>query len=141
MIQITPQIGGTVLAILADDTDFVKAGQPLVQLDPADAKVALEQAEANLAQAVRQVRTLYANNGSLAAQVALRAGRHRPGAERRGARQRRPQPPPGAGRQRRGVEGRTQPRADRSSPTRAARWPRRRPAWSPRASSSPATRR
>ncbi|HSV45779.1 MAG TPA: HlyD family efflux transporter periplasmic adaptor subunit [Ramlibacter sp.] len=72
VIQITPQIGGTVMAILADDTDFVKAGQPLVQLDPADAKVALDQAEANLAQAVRQVRTLYANNGALAAQVQLR---------------------------------------------------------------------
>jgi membrane fusion protein, multidrug efflux system len=72
VIQITPQIGGTVMSINADDTDFVKAGQPLVQLDPADAKVALEQAEAALAQAVRQVRTLYANNGSLAAQVTLR---------------------------------------------------------------------
>lgn len=72
VIQITPQIGGTVMAILADDTDFVKAGQPLVKLDPADARVALEQAEANLAQTVRQVRTLYANNGTLAAQVALR---------------------------------------------------------------------
>ena len=72
VIQITPQIGGTVMAILADDTDFVKAGQALVKLDPADAKVALDQAEANLAQTVRQVRTLYANNGSLAAQVTLR---------------------------------------------------------------------
>jgi len=72
VIQITPQIGGTVMAILADDTDFVKAGQPLVQLDPADARVALDQAEAALAQAVRQVRTLYANNGALAAQVRLR---------------------------------------------------------------------
>jgi membrane fusion protein, multidrug efflux system len=72
VIQITPQIGGTVQAILADDTDFVKAGQPLVQLDPADARVALDQAEAQLAQTVRQVRTLYANNGSLAAQIALR---------------------------------------------------------------------
>jgi len=72
VIQITPQIGGTVMAILADDTDFVKAGQPLVQLDPADAKVALDQAEANLAQTVRQVRTLYANNGALGAQITLR---------------------------------------------------------------------
>ncbi|MDW5443283.1 efflux RND transporter periplasmic adaptor subunit [Polaromonas sp. SM01] len=72
VIQITPQIGGTVTAVLADDTDFVKAGQPLVQLDPADARVALDQAEAALAQAVRQVRTLYANNGSLAAQITLR---------------------------------------------------------------------
>jgi membrane fusion protein (multidrug efflux system) len=72
VIQITPQVGGTVMAIHADDTDFVRAGQPLVKLDPADAKVALEQAEAALGQTVRQVRTLYANNGSLAAQVALR---------------------------------------------------------------------
>ncbi len=72
VIQITPQIGGTVMSIGADDTDFVKAGQPLVQLDPADARVALEQSEAALAQAVRQVRTLYANNGSLAAQVTLK---------------------------------------------------------------------
>lgn len=72
VIQITPQIAGTVMAIGADDTDFVKAGQPLVQLDPSDAKVALEQAEAALAQAVRQARTLYANNGSLSAQVQLR---------------------------------------------------------------------
>lgn len=72
LVQITPQIGGTVTAILADDTDFVKAGQPLVKLDPADAQVALQQAEAALAQAVRQVRQLYVNNGSLAAQVTLR---------------------------------------------------------------------
>lgn len=72
VIQITPQVGGTVTAIMADDTDFVKAGQALVKLDPADARVALDQAEANLAQAVRQVRTLYANNGSLSAQVTLR---------------------------------------------------------------------
>jgi membrane fusion protein (multidrug efflux system) len=72
IVQITPQIGGTVQAIYADDTDFVKAGQPLVKLDPADVSVALAQAEANLAQTVRQVRTLYANNGALAAQVRLR---------------------------------------------------------------------
>jgi membrane fusion protein (multidrug efflux system) len=72
VIQITPQIGGTVMAILADETDYVKAGQPLVKLDPADAKIALDQASANLAQAVRQVRTLYANNGSLGAQITLR---------------------------------------------------------------------
>ncbi|MGZ5181812.1 MAG: efflux RND transporter periplasmic adaptor subunit [Ramlibacter sp.] len=72
VVQITPQIGGTVLSIYADDTDFVKAGQPLVKLDPADVTVGLQQAEANLAQTVRQVRTLFANNGSLAAQVELR---------------------------------------------------------------------
>lgn len=72
VVQITPQIGGTVVAILADDTDWVKAGQPLVKLDPADATLALDQAKASLAQTVRQVGTLYANNASLQAQISLR---------------------------------------------------------------------
>jgi membrane fusion protein (multidrug efflux system) len=72
VVQITPQLGGTVLAVLADDTDVVKAGQPLVRLDPTDAKLALERAEAQLAQTVREVRTLYTNNGTLNASVRLR---------------------------------------------------------------------
>ncbi len=72
VVQITPQVGGTVLAVLADDTDVVKAGAPLVRLDPSDAKLALERAEAQLAQTVREVRTLYANNGTLAATIRQR---------------------------------------------------------------------
>ena len=72
VVQITPQIGGTVSAIQADDTDFVKSGQTLVQLDTADAQVALQTAQAQLAQAVRQVRSLYANNTTLEAQITLR---------------------------------------------------------------------
>jgi membrane fusion protein (multidrug efflux system) len=72
VVQVTPQIAGTVIAINADDTDFVKAGQSLVRLDPADAQVALEQAEAQLAQTVREVRTLFVNNGTLKAQIAAR---------------------------------------------------------------------
>ena len=72
VVQITPQVSGTVLAIGADDTDFVRAGQVLVQLDATDARVALDQAEAQLAQTVREVRTLFANNAPLKAQVSLR---------------------------------------------------------------------
>ena len=72
VVQITPQVVGTVVAINADDTDHVKAGQVLVKLDPADAQVALDQAEAQLAQTVREVRTLYANNSTLGAQIAQR---------------------------------------------------------------------
>lgn len=72
LVQVTPQVGGTVVAIDADDTQLVKAGQTLVRLDGADTQVALQQAEANLAQAVRQVRVSFANNGTLAAQVAVR---------------------------------------------------------------------
>ena len=72
VIQMTPQISGTVVAISADDTQFVKAGQTLVQLDPADAKVALEQAEAQLAKTVREVRNLFATTAQLRAAVTQR---------------------------------------------------------------------
>ncbi|MDE2428981.1 MAG: HlyD family efflux transporter periplasmic adaptor subunit [Burkholderiales bacterium] len=72
VVQVTPQVGGTVLAIHADDTEMVQAGTALVDLDKADAKVAVDQAEAQLAQTVREVRVLFANNGSLQANVSLR---------------------------------------------------------------------
>ncbi|TAL52330.1 efflux RND transporter periplasmic adaptor subunit [Pandoraea sp.] len=72
VVQITPQVGGTVTGVNADDTQMVQAGQTLVQLDQADSRVALLQAEANLAQTVRQVRTLYVDNQALAATVAMR---------------------------------------------------------------------
>ena len=72
VVQVTPAVGGTVLSIGADDTDLVRPGQVLLKLDPADAQVALDQAQAQLAQTVREVRTLFANNGSLQAQIQLR---------------------------------------------------------------------
>ncbi|MGA2549296.1 MAG: HlyD family efflux transporter periplasmic adaptor subunit [Burkholderiaceae bacterium] len=72
VVQITPEISGTVVSIKADDTDTVKAGQPVVLLNQADGQVALDQAEAQLGQAVREVRTLYANNGTLDANIAAR---------------------------------------------------------------------
>ena len=43
VVQITPQVTGTVIAVNADDTQTVKAGDPVVVLDPADARVALQQ--------------------------------------------------------------------------------------------------
>src|ERR1700754_1658247 len=62
VVQITPQVTGTVVAVKADDTQVVDQAQPVVLLDPADSRVALQRAEADLAQTVRQVRTLYVNN-------------------------------------------------------------------------------
>ena len=73
VVQVTPLTAGTVVSIAGDDTQFVRVGQPLVELDPADSEVAMEQAAAQLAATVRQVRTLYVNNGTLAANIALRA--------------------------------------------------------------------
>jgi membrane fusion protein, multidrug efflux system len=72
VVQITPQIAGTVTKIYVDDTDVVKPGQPLIGFDTADADVALAQAEAQLAQTVREVRTLYASQAQSGANVALR---------------------------------------------------------------------
>jgi membrane fusion protein (multidrug efflux system) len=59
VVSITPQAQGTVVSIGADEGMKVTAGQVLVRLDPNDAQVAYEQAVANLAGTVRQVRGLY----------------------------------------------------------------------------------
>lgn len=72
IVQITPQITGTVNAIKAQDTDFVRAGKTLVKLDASDAQVALDQARAQLAQTVREARNLYANNATFEANISLR---------------------------------------------------------------------
>jgi membrane fusion protein (multidrug efflux system) len=72
IVQITPQVAGTVVGIGVDDTQYVEAGAPLVRLDQADAKVALDEAEAQLARTVREVRTLYATASQLDAVVAQR---------------------------------------------------------------------
>jgi len=72
LVQLTPQIAGTVVRINADDTALVRAGQSVVELDPADTATALEAAQAALAQAVRRVRQLYANADVLRANIELR---------------------------------------------------------------------
>ena len=69
LVQVTPQVNGTVVSIAADDTQAVRGGQTLIQLDATDADIALEQAGARLAQAVRQVRTRYVQNDALQADV------------------------------------------------------------------------
>jgi membrane fusion protein, multidrug efflux system len=55
-VVISAQISGTVIAVLADDTQRVEAGKILVRLDPVDAQTSLSRAASALAQAVRQVR-------------------------------------------------------------------------------------
>ncbi|CDF94916.1 MULTISPECIES: efflux RND transporter periplasmic adaptor subunit [unclassified Pseudomonas] len=69
VVEITPQVNGTVVSIGADDGDLVREGQVLVQFDPNDAEVGLQSAQANLARTVRQVRGLYSNVDGMRAQV------------------------------------------------------------------------
>ena len=72
VVQVTNEAAGTVIGLHVDDTQAVRAGQKLVDLDPADAQLSMDSAEANLAQAVRHVRSLYAQADQLRAQIAAR---------------------------------------------------------------------
>jgi membrane fusion protein (multidrug efflux system) len=72
IVQVTPQVGGTVVSIHADDTQLVQQGEPLVQLDRTDAQASLKAAEAALGEAVRSVRELYAREGVARSVLAVR---------------------------------------------------------------------
>lgn len=72
IVQITSEVSGAVLGVHVDDTQTVERGQVLVELDPADANIAVSAAEAELARTVREVRSLYAQADQLRAQIAER---------------------------------------------------------------------
>lgn len=69
LAPITSQVAATVIEVYAREGDFVPVGTPLLQLDDADAQVALAQAKAALANAVRQSHGLYAQASSASAGV------------------------------------------------------------------------
>jgi len=71
-VVISAQISGTVVAVLKDDTQLVKAGQVLVKLDPIDAQTALSRAASALAQTVRQVRQQKATAGQYDSEIESR---------------------------------------------------------------------
>jgi len=71
--QVTPAIGGIVREVRVTDTQAVKQGDVVVVIDDTDARLALDQAEAELGRAVRRVRGYVANDQSLAAQIAARS--------------------------------------------------------------------
>ena len=69
IVTVAPQVAGTVVEFDADDTALVTRGQTLARLDDADARIALQSAEAGLGQAVRQVSQSYATVRQLKAAV------------------------------------------------------------------------
>jgi membrane fusion protein, multidrug efflux system len=69
LVNVMSQVSGTVVAIGADVNDRVQAGQELVRLDATDARIALDDAEQQLARTVRQTRTVFANRDQLTAVV------------------------------------------------------------------------
>jgi len=70
VVSVTARDGGTVLAIHADNTQAVKRGHPLIDLDPATTDVSLQAAEAALGQAVRGVRSDSASVDEASAEIA-----------------------------------------------------------------------
>jgi membrane fusion protein (multidrug efflux system) len=62
VVQIMPRSAGTVVTIYAGEMDPVQQGQPLVALEDASARVALDQAKAELAEAVRRAAQLVAQS-------------------------------------------------------------------------------
>src|SRR5271154_892059 len=72
VVQVTSEVPGTVLSLNVDDTQLVQSGEVLLSLDPADARIAEANAEADLARAVRQVRGLFAQREELLALIQQR---------------------------------------------------------------------
>jgi len=66
---ISTRINDTVIRVYVENTYHVKAGQPLVDLDPRDYQVAVENAEANLAQAQQGVKAAQQNYNLAAANL------------------------------------------------------------------------
>ena len=73
MVMVNAQTVGTVEAIMADENQEIKAGQVLLKLNPTDAQVALSQAQAQLAQATRQIQNAFNNAGVANAQLSQAA--------------------------------------------------------------------
>ena len=67
-----PQVAGIVTAVRTDDTELVHEGDVLVELDTTDTRLALERAEATLADTVRQLQKLYRQVAEQVATVQLR---------------------------------------------------------------------
>ncbi len=70
--QITPQVSASIVAVPVRNTQYVRAGTVLVVLDSADARIALERAQAQLQAAERAVRGDFAGVRQFTAQIAAR---------------------------------------------------------------------
>lgn len=70
LVALKAQTSGTVVDVRVDNTQYVRKGDTLVRLDGLAAKVVQEQAEANLAETVRQVETLFSSAETLRQKLA-----------------------------------------------------------------------
>ena len=73
IIPVQADATGVVAKVLAEETQMVKKGDVLVQLDAQRAQATLGQAEAELGRAVRNVGALYANRRQICQKIGARA--------------------------------------------------------------------
>lgn len=66
-IIVTSQIPGFITSVSVEDTNLVKQGRVLVELDTLNAKISLEKAQSSLAETVRTVVQMFETAGSLKA--------------------------------------------------------------------------
>jgi membrane fusion protein (multidrug efflux system) len=71
--QVTALVAGPIVAAPAGETQFVRKGEVVAVIDPADYQLAQARAEAQLGQAERKVRGYYANEDLAAAQSQARS--------------------------------------------------------------------
>ena len=70
--QINAQVSGQVLQVMVSDTQSVRAGDVLAIIDPADAQLNFQRAEADYRRTLQRVRQYYAQEASALAQVRAR---------------------------------------------------------------------
>ena len=70
--QINAQVSGQVLQVMVSDTQSVRAGEVLAIIDPADAQLNFQRAEADYRRTLQRVRQYYAQEASALAQVRAR---------------------------------------------------------------------
>jgi membrane fusion protein (multidrug efflux system) len=73
LAQVTPLVPGPVKRVAVTNTQPVRAGDVLVEIDDTDLRLAVTQAEAGLGRARRQVEQVLANDANLAGQVEVRS--------------------------------------------------------------------
>src|SRR5881392_3147345 len=69
IVAVTSRENATVTALYADNTQAVRQGQLLIEMDPSVAEVNMRAAEANLARAARAVHGTFASADSYSAQL------------------------------------------------------------------------
>lgn len=70
--QVTALVSGAVVSVPVNETQPVRKGQVLAVIEPADYRLAVDRARADLDQAERRVRQYFANDRAFAAQTAAR---------------------------------------------------------------------